>query len=119
MDYSERKFGVPWLDCGLVREHIEDGKTPLSLLRETFTTFQGSDEYALIIKAMKDWNQWIDGQWSGMKHDEPGYLIRMGQLQAMRRYMSWFQKLIIDLKGLEEAPADGEDQRPDSIENYV
>lgn len=118
-NYEDRLFGPSWLDCGKVKDFVIENKTPLSLLRTTFTTFQESEEYKFIIKAMKDWNVWVDAQWSGLEPETLGYNIRMGQLQAMRRYMSWFQKMIVDLKGLEDLPADGEENRKESIKDYV
>lgn len=117
--YEDRLFGPNWLDVGRVKRHVIETKTPLSALRATFTVFQETEEYAFILKAMKDWNDWIDREWANMKPGFEGYNIRMGQLQAMRKYGRWFHDLIIDLKGLENAPEDGEERTPDDIENYV
>ena len=100
-------FPRTWLNKGRVRKYVEDNHIPIGDMRQMFDEFQGTEAYKVIELAMRDFNDFIDYKFVTTKADAPGYEKIMASLQAKRAYLSWFQQLVIDLKGLEESSEDG------------
>lgn len=111
-------FGKVWLDRGRVRKYVEENQMPRGDLKMMFSTFQGTEEFKIIEMAMKDFSDYVDYKFVTTKPGVPGYDCIMARLQAERAYLSWFQKLVIDLKGLDESSKEGGLSK-DDIENYM